>query len=524
MGIGMIFLGYFGFSVLGLALVPPSGEHYIAQYEMNDLDWIYEKSVIGVSINPAGQLLLEPSSGLESYARDFSTIVYSMPETFEIRLSMEWTSDFTLRVLFHNYGKLYGLILHKDSVLTYANSAGDLARFTVAHEESKFYEYRVVMQSSSYTVLLNDVEIASGVPYIVTIQSMLVYLGMTSMSGMARAHIDYFYAVTGAVYPTYRVNLSGYCDTEVKAVTVQVQADGGQPKSTPCYYDFATGTNHQIVMISSNDVHPFLGWDAKTDKSVILGVSVAGDHVAHFQRVEPTTYTVDVSAYCETEASSVSVNVVSEGDSQFTPHSFTYAIGTSHTILAASQDSNGHAFVGWDGLTDKNTVLSVYAQGSHVATYKQEVVSGTLILVTLTWNGTDWRPTGNVVANVYRSEGSSWVFQKTVTTSASGQTVGIDTNFGVGIYKFEAAWNGITNNTIDEGQAAIGGEYWVTNLYLGHGPINQQNYDWFKLIRDFLASDIGKGFMLYGGVGVTAIGSVLFVYPKAPKFLGFHRR
>jgi hypothetical protein len=533
MGIGMIFIGYFGVSVLGLALVPPSGQQYIAQYDMNNLVWVNAQSSTGITIDPPGQLLLNSSASTsEVFARD-GISPYQVPLTWEIRVAVEFADDFSFRiaVVSNDIGagraKLAVLVLHKDSFETYISSIGDTQATPISHVSNQFYNYRIVMTSSTYTVFRDDVTVGSGVLYSTsTYMPYFVFFGLTSLDQLAKGHVDYFYAVTSAVYPTYQVNLSGYCNTEAKAVIAQVQADGANQKSTPCTYDFAIGTSHQIVVIGSNDVHSFLGWDSQTNHNTILVVSSVGSHVAHYEQATPTTYTVDVSGFCDSEASSVSVSVVSDGNSKQTPCSFTYNIGSTHTITAPTQDPSSHPFLGWDSSTSGNLNLQVSDSSSHIAHYKQGAVDlGTLILVTLSYydngSGLAWNTQGNIQANAYKQNGGGWDFVKSVTTSSSGYTVGEDTKFGVGIYKFEATWQGVTNNTIDENQPAIGGEYWSTTLYLGHGPLNENPFDLLKIIRDFLASDIGKGFMLYGGVGVTAIGSVLFVYPKAPKFLGF---
>ncbi len=477
MGIGMIFLGYFGISGLGFfGLTFPPTVTYNLKEDFVSLDsWTH---IDTAQIVPTEIMRLSYVSGAESSIKYVMTRA-NLPATFEIRFSLSSNTAMACRVLVLHSDRLCALLISNNAIQVYSSQIGDTKQISKIHVANTFYIYRVTMNDAGqYIVYEGTNELVSGVMYVPSVRpSYMVYVGL---SGEANSSfdVDYFYDVQGVQSPVYRVSIDAYCNTEAKAVTAQVQADGTNQKNTPCTYDFAIGTSHQIVVIGSNDIHPFLGWDSQMSHSVILVVSSEGSHVAHYEQSAPTTYTVDVSAFCDSEGSSVSVTVVSEGISKQTPCSFTYNLGTSHTISAASQDGSAHSFLGWDSSTNGNTNLQVSSSGSHVAHYRG-TQGGTdyLVLTTFIYNGTGWQTQGNVQANAYKQNGASWDFVKTVTTQADGSTVGVDTSFGVGIYKFEATWNGVTNNTIDEGLLgfpntdAIGGENWHTSLYLGHGPI-----------------------------------------------------
>lgn len=500
-GIGMIYVGFFGVSFLNVTLAPPGSEHWIVKYDMNDLAWALSKSPMGISINPAGTLLMEATT-TEVYARD-SLSQYGVPLTWEIRVAPEFTGDLSFRVVVSAIGlgtsRFACLVLHKNTLQTYSNTFGDLQSFPSIHVSNQFYVYRVVMDSSTYTVFRDDMNVGSGVLFLAQNQNYFVLLGLTSLdTNPVKAHIDYFYAVTSAVSPTYRVTLSAYCNTEKKSVTAQVQSDGKDEKSTPCYYDFPIGTSHQIAVMSSNDVHPFLGWDGKTDRSVLLGVSGAGDHVAHFQEAQVPTYTVDISSYCDSNAVSLSVIATSDGISKATPCQFTYAVSTSHTITVPTLDEHGHPFLGWGTSTSGNTDLQVSSSGSHIAHYRANDTPVPSVHIPVTvkiYDGSTWNFAPNYPLIHYWLDGSEWMLLESISTGSNG--VYDYQGSYLGKHKFTAEYEGQTYSA--ETPVCSDGEYWPLLLQLGSTPSIE--YDW-------------QAIMLYSGIGVTAFGSILFVYPK----------
>ncbi len=505
-GLGMTYLGFFGISGLGLILTPPSSGRYIVQYDMNDLSWAFSASSSGVVISPSGQLYLDHTllGMTEVWVRDSTPqITPNLPSTWEIKVSIDSTVDVSFRFLVNEGGKLCAMVLHHNSIEVYSDTSGNTKFFAFSHVTGQFYTYRVVMDSVNYRVFRDDVEVGSGVLVPNQWLAYYVYIGLKMVNGYeAKGHVDYFYAVTGAVLPTYRVSVDGYCNTESKAVTAQVQADGADPKSTPCYYDFPLGTTHTLAVISSNDAHPLLGWDSLSDHGIFLYVSSAGSHVAHYEQAAPTTYTVDFSAYCDSEATAVSVTVTSEGISKQTSCSFTYSIGTSHTVSAASQDGSGHPFLGWDSSTSGNTILQVSSEAPHTAHYRANdnptPSSSVHIPVTVKiYDGSAWKVAPNYpLTHYWQNNNGEWILLESASTGSNG--VYDYQGSYLGKHRFTAQYQGQTYSA--ETPVCSDGEYWPLLLQLGSGPVPPQ-YDWQTI-------------MLYSGLGVTGIGSILFVYPK----------
>jgi hypothetical protein len=89
-----------------------------------------------------------------------------------------------------------------------------------------------------------------------------------------------------------------------------------------------------------------------------------------FGAAPPPTYDATITAYCNTEATSVSVAISMDGNPTGfnTPHTFTGLTGT-HTFTVPNQDSSGHPFKQWN-TGETTTTITISTGGTYTAYYE----------------------------------------------------------------------------------------------------------------------------------------------------------
>jgi len=84
----------------------------------------------------------------------------------------------------------------------------------------------------------------------------------------------------------------------------------------------------------------------------------------------PPTYDVTIDAYCNTEATAISVDITMDGAPTVfnTPHAFTGLTGT-HTFTVPATDANDHPFKQWN-TGEISTTITVNSAGTYTASYE----------------------------------------------------------------------------------------------------------------------------------------------------------
>jgi len=110
--------------------------------------------------------------------------------------------------------------------------------------------------------------------------------------------------------------------------------------------------------------------DPYVGQSTNVYVSGSGTLRAVYRDVPPSTYDATISAYCNTDGTSVNVGIVKDGSSTGfnTPHPF-IGLSGSHTFTVPDSDGNGHPFKQWSTGQTTKTITVSYA-GTYTAYYQ----------------------------------------------------------------------------------------------------------------------------------------------------------